>query len=58
MAFTKITLCKLNSDYCPSIEQMEDGKIRIGENGEFAYLTEDQWNILVDNVKSGKLKRI
>ncbi|MBI3298804.1 MAG: hypothetical protein HYZ75_11605 [Elusimicrobia bacterium] len=58
MAFNKVTLCKLSADYCPTIEQMEDGKIRIGENGEFAYLTTDQWNIFIDNVKAGKLDRI
>ena len=58
MAWKKVVLCKLNEDYCPTVERMDDGKIRIGEAPEFAYLTADQWNLLVGNIKNGDLSGV
>lgn len=58
MKLQKVTLCKLDWDYCPTVEQLEDGRIRIGEAPEFAYLSQEQWNLLVDNIESKKLTRV
>ena len=58
MSFKKVTLCKLNSEYCPTVEILEDGRVRIGEEPEFAYLTKEQWNILVGDVLTNKLGRL
>lgn len=56
--FPKLVLCKLNEEYCPTVEVLEDGRVRIGEAPDFAYLTKDQWNMLVDSVESRRLTRI
>ncbi|MBI4425267.1 MAG: hypothetical protein HY554_16175 [Elusimicrobia bacterium] len=56
--FRKLTLCKLNSDYCPTVEIVDDGRIKIGEEPHFAYLTPGQWNDLVHNVRTGRLGRV
>lgn len=58
MAFKKMTLCKLNSEYCPTVEPLEDGRVKIGEEPNFIYLTKDQWNILVENVVSNRLSKL
>lgn len=58
MSWKKVTLCKLNSEYCPTVEILEDGRVRIGEAPEFAYLTKEQWNILVGDVLTNKLSRL
>lgn len=58
MAFKKLVLCKLNEEYCPTVEQLGDGRVRIGEAPEFAYLTQDQWNMLVDGIESKRLARV
>lgn len=55
MSFKKVVLCKLNSEYCPTVETLEDGRVRIGEAPEFAYLTREQWNLLVGNILENKL---
>lgn len=55
MSFKKVVLCKLNSEMCPTVEVLEDGRVRIGEAPEFAYLTKEQWNLLVGNVLDKKL---
>ncbi|MBI5246958.1 MAG: hypothetical protein HY923_07230 [Elusimicrobia bacterium] len=54
----KLTLCKLNSEMCPTVETLEDGRVKIGEAPEFAYLTKEQWNLLVDNVKENRLPKL
>ncbi len=58
MAWKKVVLCKLNSEYCPSVEVLADGRIKIGEDPHFAYLTKEQWNLLVENVLSNKLAKL
>ena len=58
MAFKKVVLCKLNEEYCPTVEQLSDGRVRIGEAPDFAYLTTDQWNMLVGDIESKKLTAI
>lgn len=54
----KLTLCKLNSDYCPTVETLEDGRVKIGEAPEFAYLTKEQWNLLVENIRANRLPKL
>lgn len=54
----KTVLCKLNFEYCPTVEVLKGGKVRIGESPNFITLTSDQWNILVDKVRRGELSRI
>ncbi|MBI3551745.1 MAG: hypothetical protein HY077_04445 [Elusimicrobia bacterium] len=58
MSFKKITLCKLNSEYCPTVEVVEDGRVKIGEAPEFAFLSKDQWNLLVENILSNRLSKL
>ena len=58
MAWNKLVLCKLNEEYCPTVERLEDGRVRIGEAPEFTHLSAEQWNLLVDAVESKKLTRI
>lgn len=54
----KVVLCKLNWEYCPTVEMTEDGRVRIGEAPDFAYLTKDQWNILVQKIEAKDLTSI
>ncbi|MEK7288239.1 MAG: hypothetical protein AAB091_06750 [Elusimicrobiota bacterium] len=54
----KVTLCKLDESYCPSVELHKDGKVTIGENGKVAELTKNQWNTLVEKILDGTLSRI
>ncbi|MBI2070419.1 MAG: hypothetical protein HYT79_07415 [Elusimicrobia bacterium] len=58
MANKKIVLCKLNEYYCPTVEIHNDETVTIGEDDKVAVLTKDQWNMLVDNIREGKLEKI
>lgn len=58
MAWKKVTLCKLNSEYCPTVETTDDGRVKIGEAPEFAFLDKEQWNLLVDNILQNKLTKL
>ena len=42
---------------CPEVEIIGD-EVRIGETGNLAVLKKDEWNVLVDLVRSGQLSRI
>jgi len=42
---------------CPEVEIAGD-EVRIGEAGNLAVLTKDEWNVLVDLVTSGQLSRL
>ncbi len=53
----KVLLCKLDL-YCPSVELQSDGNITIGEDANTVKLTREQWNILVEKVQDGTLKKI
>ena len=55
MTWEKVVLCKLNEEYCPTVERLADGRVRIGEAPEFAYLSKEQWNLLVGNIRADKL---
>jgi len=42
---------------CPEVEIVAD-EVRIGEAGNLAVLKTDEWNVLVDLIQSGALKKI
>jgi hypothetical protein len=51
-----ISLCP-NCDHCPEVV-IEDGEIRIGEDANTAVLKADEWNVLVELIRSGQLGRV
>ena len=52
----KMSLCPA-CDACPEIEIAGD-EIRIGETGNLAILKKDEWNVLVDLIRSGQLTKV
>ena len=42
---------------CPEVEITGD-EVKIGEVGNLAVLKKDEWNVLVDLIRSGQLGRI
>ncbi len=52
----KVILCK-DCHCCPAVEFRGD-EVRIGEDANTAVLTREQWNILVEKVKTGELGTI
>jgi hypothetical protein len=52
----KVSLCPACSA-CPEVEIIGD-EVRIGETGNLAVLKKDEWNLLVDLVRSGQLSKI
>jgi hypothetical protein len=53
METLKMSLCPACTA-CPEVEIAGD-KVRIGEPGNLAVLSRDEWNVLVDLVRSGRL---
>ncbi|MBI4051338.1 MAG: hypothetical protein HY400_02415 [Elusimicrobia bacterium] len=54
----KVVLCKYDPEYCPSVEFLEGGNVRIGEDPTFVTLTKTQWNILVEKIEKKELTSI
>jgi hypothetical protein len=52
----KVSLCPACSA-CPEVEIIGD-EVRIGEAGNLSVLKKDEWNVLVDLVRSGQLCKI
>jgi hypothetical protein len=52
----KVSLCPACTA-CPEVEISGD-EIRIGEAGNLAVLTKDEWNVLVALIQSGQLSKI
>jgi hypothetical protein len=42
---------------CPEVELTPAG-VKIGEGGNLAMLTHREWNLLVDLIQSGELKKV
>ena len=42
---------------CPEVEVLED-EVRIGEAGNLSVLKKDEWNVLVELIRSGQLTRL
>ena len=53
----KVPLCPAGCGLCPEVEFTGD-HVRIGEAGNFAVLTRDEWNVLVDLIRSGQLSKV
>ena len=53
----KVTLCPAGCGACPDVEIAGDEE-RIGEVGNLAVLKKDEWNVLVDLIHSGQLKKV
>ena len=52
----KVSLCPA-CDACPEVEIVGD-EVRIGEAGNLAILKRDEWNVLVELIRSGTLRPI
>ena len=52
----RVLLCPLGCGACPEVEFAGE-EVRIGEAGNLAVLTKDEWNVLVDLVQSGELSK-
>ena len=53
----KVLLCPAGCGLCPEVEFAGD-QVRIGETGNLAVLTKDEWNVLVDLIQSGQLAKV
>ena len=53
----KVTLCPAGCGACPDVVIAHD-EVRIGEHDNIAVLKKDEWNLLVDLIQSGQLKKI
>jgi hypothetical protein len=53
----KVLLCPAGCGLCPEVEFAGD-QVRIGEAGNLAILTKDEWNVLVDLIQSGQLAKV
>ena len=51
-----VSLCPM-CDHCPEVNLVGD-EVRIGEAGNLVVLKKDEWNVLVDAIKLGRLTRI
>ena len=56
MANQKASLCPACTA-CPEVEIVGD-EVRIGESGNVAVLKKDEWNVLVDLIRSGQLTKV
>ena len=56
MESRKTSLCP-SCVACPAIEIVGD-EVRIGEAGNLAVLKKDEWNVLVDLIRSGQLTKV
>lgn len=52
-----LSLCPACSE-CPSVEIYDDGRVRIGEAPNLVTLHREEWNELVNAIKSGQLAEI
>ncbi len=53
----KVLLCPLGCGACPEVE-FAGNQVRIGETGNLAVLTNDEWNVLVDLIQAGQLSKV
>jgi len=56
MENVKMSLCPM-CDQCPEVE-IVGGEVRIGEAGNLAVLKNEEWNVLVDLIQSGRLAKV
>ena len=53
----KVLLCPAGCGACPEVEFAGE-HVRVGEAGNLAVLTKDEWNVLVDLIHSGQLTKV
>lgn len=53
----KVLLCPAGCGACPEVEFAGD-QVKVGEAGNLAVLTKDEWNVLVDLIRSGELTKV
>ena len=53
----KVSLCPAGCGACPDVEIVGE-EVRIGELGNLAVLKKGEWNLLVDLIETGQLKKI
>jgi len=51
-----VSLCPA-CGHCPEVDVRSD-EVRIGEAGNLAVLTKDEWNVLVELIQTGRLTRL
>jgi hypothetical protein len=56
METLKMSLCPA-CNACPEVEIVGD-EVRIGEAGNLAVLKKEEWNVLVELIRSGQLSRL
>ena len=56
MERTRFSLCPA-CGACPEVEVLGD-EVRIGEAGNLAVLKKEEWNALVELIRSGQLTRL
>lgn len=56
MERTKVSLCPA-CGACPEVEILRD-EVRIGEAGNLTVLKKEEWNVLVELIRSGQLARL
>ena len=56
MERTRFSLCPA-CGACPEVEVLAD-EVRIGEAGNLAVLKKEEWNALVELIRSGQLPRL
>jgi hypothetical protein len=56
MESMKVSLCPA-CGACPEVEVLE-GEVRIGETGNLAVLKKEEWNVLVELIRSGQLTQL
>jgi len=52
----RVSLCPM-CDHCPEVALVGD-EIQIGEKGDLVVLKKDEWNVLVEAIKSGRLSKV
>jgi len=52
----KVLLCPAGCGACPEVEFAGE-QVKVGEAGNLAVLTKDEWNVLVDLIQSGELTK-
>ncbi len=53
-----ISLCGNLADGCCPIVEVLETEVRIGEEGNLAVLSKEEWNTLVDKIKTGELETL
>lgn len=53
----KVKLCGQQGSCCPDVE-FDGASVRIGEASNVVRLTKQEWNLLVEKIRSGELSEV